>query len=103
MVATMRVYVSSAAKRAVVLKEDDLLTKADIAAHPKDVNEAWYTEFKIWLLNRCFDMYDLSKASNIMTSRYVCKWKFVNVVTESVKTIRLRLALRGFMDTEAFD
>eukprot|EP00959_Pyramimonas_sp_CCMP1952_P203762 4261271-Pyramimonas_sp.AAC.1 len=36
MVATMRVYASSAAKRAVVVKEDDLLTKADIAAHPKE-------------------------------------------------------------------
>eukprot|EP00959_Pyramimonas_sp_CCMP1952_P084706 1771678-Pyramimonas_sp.AAC.1 len=44
MVATMRVYVSSAAKRAVVVKEDDLLTKADIAAHPKEVSEALYTE-----------------------------------------------------------
>eukprot|EP00959_Pyramimonas_sp_CCMP1952_P113005 2362030-Pyramimonas_sp.AAC.1 len=48
-------------------------------------------------------MYDLSKASNIMTSRYVYKWKFVKVGTENVTTIRLRLVLRGFMDTEAFD
>eukprot|EP00959_Pyramimonas_sp_CCMP1952_P325429 6811354-Pyramimonas_sp.AAC.1 len=47
MVATMRVYVASAAKRAVVVKEDDLLTKADVAAHPKEVSEALYTELKI--------------------------------------------------------
>eukprot|EP00959_Pyramimonas_sp_CCMP1952_P149978 3138321-Pyramimonas_sp.AAC.1 len=41
MVATMRVYVSLAAERAVVVKEDDLLTtKADIAAHPKHISEA---------------------------------------------------------------
>eukprot|EP00959_Pyramimonas_sp_CCMP1952_P136754 2861722-Pyramimonas_sp.AAC.1 len=64
----MRVHVSSAAKRAVVVKEDDLLIKADIAAHPKEVSEALYTEFKIWIDNRWFEMYDLSKASNIMTS-----------------------------------
>eukprot|EP00959_Pyramimonas_sp_CCMP1952_P458430 9476596-Pyramimonas_sp.AAC.1 len=100
MVATMRVYVSSAAKRAVVVKEYDLLTNADIAAHPKEVSEAPYTELKIWLDSRPFEMYDLSKASNIMTSRYVCKWKFVKVGTENVKTIRLRFVLRGFMDTE---
>eukprot|EP00959_Pyramimonas_sp_CCMP1952_P180637 3776932-Pyramimonas_sp.AAC.1 len=99
----MRVYVSSAAKRAVVVKEDDILTKADISAHPKEVSEALYTELKVWLDNRCFEMYDLSEASNIMTSRYVYKWKFVNVGTENVKPIRLRLVLRGFMDTEAFD
>eukprot|EP00959_Pyramimonas_sp_CCMP1952_P137836 2885348-Pyramimonas_sp.AAC.1 len=48
-------------------------------------------------------MYDLSKASNTMTSIYVYKWKFVKVGTENVKTTRLRLVLRGFMDTEAFD
>eukprot|EP00959_Pyramimonas_sp_CCMP1952_P002052 42188-Pyramimonas_sp.AAC.1 len=38
-----------------------------------------------------------------MTSRYVYKWKFVKVGTENVKAIRLRLALRGFMDAEALD
>eukprot|EP00959_Pyramimonas_sp_CCMP1952_P306826 6421799-Pyramimonas_sp.AAC.1 len=74
MAATMRVYASSAAKRAVVVKEDDLLTKADIVAHPKEVSAVLYTELKIWLDNWCFEMHDLSKASNIMTSRYVYKW-----------------------------
>eukprot|EP00959_Pyramimonas_sp_CCMP1952_P317214 6639197-Pyramimonas_sp.AAC.1 len=33
-VTTMRVYVTAAAKRAVVVKEDDLLAKADIQANP---------------------------------------------------------------------
>eukprot|EP00959_Pyramimonas_sp_CCMP1952_P152848 3197997-Pyramimonas_sp.AAC.1 len=78
----MRVYVSSAAKRAVVVKENDLLTKADIAAHTKEVSEALYTELKICLDNRCFEMHNLSRASNIMTSRYACKWQFVKVGTE---------------------
>ena len=102
-IATMRVYVSAAAKRAVVVKEDDLLTKADIQANPKKVAEALYSELKIWLDNRCFEMYDISKATNIMTSRYVYKWKLVKVGTEQVRTIRLRLVLRGFMDVGGFD
>eukprot|EP00959_Pyramimonas_sp_CCMP1952_P422703 8854860-Pyramimonas_sp.AAC.1 len=54
MVATMRVHVSSAAKRAAVVKEDDL-TKADIAAQPKEASEALHTELKIWLGNRCVE------------------------------------------------
>eukprot|EP00959_Pyramimonas_sp_CCMP1952_P129949 2717657-Pyramimonas_sp.AAC.1 len=33
-VTTMRVYVTAAAKRTAVVKEDDLLTKADIQANP---------------------------------------------------------------------
>eukprot|EP00959_Pyramimonas_sp_CCMP1952_P062661 1310128-Pyramimonas_sp.AAC.1 len=48
-------------------------------------------------------MHDLSKASNIMPSRYVYKWKFAKAGAENVKAIRLRLVLRGFMDTEAID
>ena len=35
-VATLRVYVTAAAKRAVVVKEDDLLTKKEIAYHIKN-------------------------------------------------------------------
>ena len=40
-VTTMRVYVTAAAKRAVVVKEDDLLTKADIQANPVQVSKAF--------------------------------------------------------------
>ena len=76
-VATLRVYVSAAAKRAVDVKEDDLLTKQDIMNNPKQVSSALLTELKIWLDNRCFAKELLSKATNIMTSRYVYKWKFV--------------------------
>eukprot|EP00959_Pyramimonas_sp_CCMP1952_P283803 5932468-Pyramimonas_sp.AAC.2 len=49
-------------------------------------------------------MQEIAKASNIMTSRYVCTWKFVkNEKGEMERTIRLRLVLRGFMGPEAFD
>ena len=34
-----------------------------------------------------------------MTSRYVAKWKMVN----GTWTIRMRLCLRGFQDTEAYN
>eukprot|EP00959_Pyramimonas_sp_CCMP1952_P359794 7533748-Pyramimonas_sp.AAC.1 len=52
----------------------------------------------------CFKIQDISKASDIMTSRYVCKWKFAtNEKGESERTIRLRPVFRRFMDLEAFD
>eukprot|EP00959_Pyramimonas_sp_CCMP1952_P053351 1116056-Pyramimonas_sp.AAC.1 len=48
-------------------------------------------------------MQDIAKASNIMTSRYVYTWKFVeNEMGEMERAIRLRLVLRGFVDFEAF-
>eukprot|EP00959_Pyramimonas_sp_CCMP1952_P123655 2584922-Pyramimonas_sp.AAC.1 len=49
-------------------------------------------------------MQEIANASNIMTSRYVYKLKFVkNDKGEMERAIRLRLVLRGFMDVEAFD
>ena len=75
--ATARIYVSAASKRAVVVKEDNLLTKKGIADYPKDVADALYSELKIWLGNNCFNILDIAKAENITTSRCACKWKFV--------------------------
>ena len=39
-VATMRVYVAAASKRAAVVKGDDLLTKAEMQANPFRVSRA---------------------------------------------------------------
>eukprot|EP00959_Pyramimonas_sp_CCMP1952_P357401 7484088-Pyramimonas_sp.AAC.1 len=39
---TMRVCVTAAAERAVVVKEDDLLTKADIQANPETISKALF-------------------------------------------------------------
>ena len=101
---SLRVYVTAAAKRAVVVKEDDLLTKKDIADNPIQVAQAMTAELKIWTDNHCFEKQLLSQATNVMTSRYVYKWKFITDANGTqVRTIRLRLVLRGFMDTEAFD
>ena len=51
--------------------------------------------------NRCFDMQGISKARNVMTSRYAYKWKFVkNENGEIARAIWLRLVLRGLMNLE---
>ena len=74
-IATLRVYLSEKAKRAVVVKEDDLLTKRDLQDHAHEVSKATLAELKIWISNNCFKLRDLKDAKNIMTSRYVAKWK----------------------------
>eukprot|EP00959_Pyramimonas_sp_CCMP1952_P186901 3908386-Pyramimonas_sp.AAC.1 len=73
----MRMYIATVAKRAAAVKEDDLLAKADLLAKPEKVPKALCAELKTWFDNPCFKMQDVSKLSNIMTSRYVYKWKFV--------------------------
>ena len=72
-VTTVLVYVTAAAKRAAVAKEDDLLAKADIQANPGKASKAFYAEFMAWFDNKCFKMQGISKASNIMTSGRVHK------------------------------
>ena len=74
-VATMRVYITADTKRAVVVKEDDLLSKKDFAGHLSEVSTATISELRIWLDNSCFKTCLLKNARNVMTSRYVAKWK----------------------------
>jgi len=102
-VATLRVYVSISAKRAVVVKEDDLPSKQVFADNVAEVTSATIAELKTWLSNNCFKMCLLKIAQNVMTSRYVAKWKWMkNAQGKQVRQIRMRLCLRGFMDLEAF-
>eukprot|EP00959_Pyramimonas_sp_CCMP1952_P224749 4699592-Pyramimonas_sp.AAC.1 len=103
-VTTVRVYITAAAKRAVVVEEDDLLTEADVQANPENISKVFLTELKTWLDNKWFQMQDIAKASNIMTSRYVYTLKFAkNEKGEIERAIRFLLVLRDFMDLEAFD
>ena len=102
-VATMRVYISAESKRTVVVKEDDLLSKKDMELHWKAVAEAIVSELKIWFSHKCFKKCLLKDARNVMTSRYVAKWKWVkDDKGQWKKIVRMRLCLRGFMDIEAF-
>ena len=100
--ATMRVYITQNTKRAVVVKEDDLLSKQELLTHAKDVSVATIAELNIWINNVCFKKRLLKGAQNVMTSRYVAKWKWIKSATGWERIIRMRLVLRGFMDTEAF-
>ena len=101
-IVTLRVYHSVAAKRAVVVKDDDLLTKKELALHAAEVAKAILQELTTWFDNDCFLKALLKNAKNIMTSRYVSKWKWIKLPDGTwVKIIRMRLVLRGFMDTEA--
>ena len=116
-------YVTDAAKRAVVVKDDDLMTRKEILENQAGVAEATLAELKTWISNTCFKMCLIKDAENIMTSRYVAKWKWIrlpddkhadNATVQSegltlaerqqrwLKIIRMRLVLRGFMDIEAF-
>ena len=76
--AAIRVCISKDIKRAVVIKEDDLLTKQEIKENERTVTKATLQELKIWIEIKCFSIKLLKDARNLMTSRYVAKWKRVH-------------------------
>ena len=54
--------------------------------------------------NRCFQNASSREIPDAMSSHCMCKLKFIrNETDEMVRTIRIRLVLRGFIDAEAFD
>ena len=101
---TIRVYATIAAKRAVVVKDGDLLTKKEMKEHHREVSSATTTEILTWFDNTCFENVFLKWAKNIMTSRYVAKWtcdKGEDGMWQNI--IRMRLVLlRGFIDIDAY-
>ena len=57
--------------------------------HAKGVADATVAEIKKWLDNSCFEICDFAKAQNIMTSRYVAKWKWVKQADSSLSLIHI--------------
>ena len=94
---TMRVYISENTKRTVVVKEDDLLSKKELISNAPEVAKATSAELNTWFDNKCFKKCLLKNAQNIMTSRYVAKWKWIEKRDGSwSRIIRMRMVLRGF-------
>eukprot|EP00959_Pyramimonas_sp_CCMP1952_P367402 7695250-Pyramimonas_sp.AAC.1 len=100
--ATMRVDATVAAKRVAVVKEDHLLTKADIQTLPVKASKAPYTEPKTWFGNKCFNIQDTSKASSITISRYVYEWKFVKNEKRDGTCHQTALRTSGFHGPRSF-
>ena len=72
--------------------------------YKSEVNKAIYDELKLCIDYQVMEKCLRSKANNTMTSRFVLKRKFVSDGRGGqVRTIRARMALRGFQDQGRFD
>ena len=88
----------------VVKRSDDILTAQELVTYKNEVDKAIYDELKLWIDYRVMDKCLRSKARNTMTSRFVCKWKFVpDGQGGQTRTIGARMALRGFQDQGKHD
>ena len=84
--ATIRVYISEAIKRTVVVKDTDDLNKKEIQGHAKEVGEATMTELKTWLTNNCFEIYTLNQKQQCYDFKICCQMVMGQTAEWSVAT-----------------
>ena len=111
-VVTVKMYLTGA-RKAVVQRDDDILTAEELRTHAKEVAAAMLKELQTWAKLQCFSRKKRTQAKNIIDCRWVIKWKH-EVATSSAsagssaegapttkKVIRARLTVRGFKDMQA--
>ena len=91
--------VGSATRRIVVQRDDDLLTPDQVKEHWDEVQKARFKELGIWNDHKCFSRKLRRDAHNIIDTRWVIKFKWVQKDGKWVRIIRARLTVRGFKDS----
>ena len=94
----LRCY-ESHVRKAVIDRQDDLMTADEIKQNAEDCYKAMLRELQTWLELKCFQRRQRADAPCIIDTRWVFRWKYV----DGVRTIRARLTLRGFRETGADD
>ena len=84
----------SAAKAIVTKRKDDVLTADEVKQHPEEIKKAIKNEIDLWVKYKIMTRAPRAGAQNIVTSRFVYKWKIIN----GIRTIRARMVLHGFKD-----
>ena len=75
-VVVLRIYHATNAKKAVVKRDDDILTKEEILQHREEIEAAMLAELNTWAKFKCFSRKLRKNARNIIDSRWVLKWKY---------------------------
>ena len=102
-------------RRAVVQRDDDVLSPQQVNAHWKEIEDAMLKELQTWAKLQCFSRKPKMEARNVIDTRWVYKFKyeeqtvdatksgFQNSSATAKKTIRARLTVRGFKDADKWD
>ena len=78
----------------VIEKSLDELTAAEVKANPTLIAEAIRKELGSFITHKCFEPIQKGKMKNVLTSRWLFKWK----VIDGVRTVKARLVVHGFKD-----
>ncbi len=101
-VLVLRVF-QSGIKRAVIERDTDLLTPAELITHKQEVEAAMTKEFHTWNKFKCISRKWKAGAQNVIDCKWVYKWKWEGTGDQKRRIIRARLTVRGFKDRQAQD
>ena len=101
-VAVVRSF-ASGVRKAVIERDTDLLTHDEAKQHHDLVVQAMYDELCLWHRYGCFSRRPRKGARNVIDTRWVLKWKWVERDGKRCRVIRARLTVRGFKDIDAQD
>ena len=93
--ARLRMYTKADQKKAVIERDTDNLTSAEIEKHSREVEAAIYEELKIWIEHKYFERRPRKGARNILDVRWVYKWKWVKSTIDPSKQIRIIIRKSG--------
>lgn len=94
----LRVYTAHT-RKAVIERNDDLLTPQEVEENHALVTQAIIDELKTWQSFDCFTQQKRREATNLIDTKWVYKWK----VKGGKRFIRARLCLRGFRENQVDD
>ena len=84
---------TNAVRRAVVQRDDDVLTLQQLDVHLPEVEQAMLKELQTWAKLKCFSRRPLAGARNVIDTRWVNKFKWEESTFDTTKT--------GFQNTAA--
>ena len=87
----------------MVQRDDDLSTPDQVNEHWGEVQKARFEELATWNDLKCFSRKLRRDAHNIIDTRWVIKFKWVQKDGKWVRIIRARLTVRGFKDSGKAD
>ena len=99
-VATLHVYLAGN-RKAMLQRDVDILTPAELRQHQDLADAGILEELRVWVQHNCVARAWRKHARNVMTSRFVPKWKSTRSKNcQMTRIIRMRMALRGFQDLD---
>ena len=100
-IAVLRIFLNTNAKKAVIERGTDILTKDEELKNRAAIRSAILQELKTWAKYKCFSRKKRNQSRNIIDSRFVFKWKYekINDGTKR-RIIRARMVIRGFKDKD---